>query len=358
MKKVSSRICAVFLSLILMVFLTPLTAMALTLQDNGKGIIPSTAGLQAGADSSFPESDTGITPLSTGLQLVDSIVAYNTASGGSGSLSPSWNGATNILTVTGSLTNASVGLALNINAGVTVDWQATLSGSPKTYVLALSGLGAFNVTNNALIENTGTGGALSVSSVALSVNDNAIVQSHKSGIAIFNDGNSTTITIRGGLVQAENTTAIQSNGTGSVVTVTGGTVTNAAISNINPTINMTAGSGVNIVLSGGLVTTTNTSNTSYVIQTTGDIRVEGNAQVRALAGRAINLVGANSTATIRGNAEVSATTGIAISTATTNPALVPNAKIIVEGGWVYTETGTVAIQTTGVNGDVTVLGGK
>ncbi|MCL2756757.1 MAG: carbohydrate-binding domain-containing protein, partial [Coriobacteriia bacterium] len=41
-----------------------------------------------------------------------------------------------------------------------------------------------------------------------------------------------------------------------------------------------------------------------------------------------------------------------------NPALVPNAKIIVEGGWVYTETGTVAIQTTGVNGDVTVLGGK
>jgi len=287
----------------------------------------------------------------------------------------SYNSSTNTYTIiSGPVTvigTASAQTAVNIASGAIVSWQATLSGtlnataSAPAYILTLTGSGTLNIDSGGSIENDGTGGAISITGCTLNVNSGGTVNSPGSGIAIFNGGASSAITVNsGGTVLAGNSSAISSNSRDTVVSVTGGTVTNAAISNINPTINMTytpaAGDPalVNILVSGGLVQTTNPSSTSYVIQTTQNVTISGSAEVTALAGRAINLVGPNSIATVNAGATVSAVSGIAISTATTNAGTVPNAQIIVNGGYVYTGTGTAAIQTTGTSGKVTVTGGQ
>ncbi|MCL1816271.1 MAG: hypothetical protein FWG43_01535, partial [Clostridiales bacterium] len=263
---------------------------------------------------------------------------------------------TNTITVNGSETGAKAMLVLDIPLGVVVDWNAEFSGTVNKagdYLLKLTGDGTFNL--NSKIENKGTCGAISVSGVTLNINSGGTVSSPSSGIAIFNDSKPTHININGGTVIAGNSSAIQANSTGSIVAVAEGLVTNAATSNINPTINMTAGEDENIIVWGGEIKTTNTAVTSYVLQTTGKVKLTG-GQVSAIAGRAINLVGEYSQAIISGGI-VSAVSGIAISTATTDPSKVTNAKIIISGGWVYTETGTSAIQVTGVNNEVMVSGG-
>jgi len=269
------------------------------------------------------------------------------------------------VTVIGTVTGATTGLAFYIASGVTADWQASFSTSMSSYALTLSGTGTFNVDSGGLIANNGTGGAISVSGSTLNVNGGT-VNSPGSGIAIFNDSfaSSAINIINDGTVTAGNSSAIQANSAGTVVEIKGGTVTNAATSNINPTINMSPTPAsdptfVNVIVGGSsVVQTTNPSSTSYVIQTAANVTIGDSAQVTALAGRAINLIGTNSTATVNDNAVVSATSGIAISTATTTVGAVSNAQIIVNGGVVSTSTGTAAIQTTGANGRVTINGGQ
>ena len=240
-------------------------------------------------------------------------------------------------------------------AGETINWEAQFSGRTNGYTLSLIGSGTFNLNYGGAIENTGVGGAISVSGVTLNIESGGSVSSPSSGIAIFNDSTSSTINISGGTVTAGNSSAIQSNGANAVVTVSGGMVVNAAASNINPTINMTAGTSENIVISGGEAATANTAVTSYVIQSTGNVTVSG-GKVTALAGRAINLIGMTSELTVT-DGIVSAAGGIAVSTATTNPGSVTNAKVFISGGWVYTESGTAAVQVTGASCEVRVTGG-
>ena len=196
-------------------------------------------------------------------------------------------------------------LTLNIPEETTVVWYANLTNTTNVVAVSLTGDGAFEVRN-------------------------------------------------GGSITAGNTSAIRSAGT--PISINGGTVTNAATSNITPTINVTAGTGMNVTIRDGLVETKNPSATSYVIQTTGGVLVEG-GEVRAIAGRAINLVGMDSVAIIA-DGTVYSEKGVAISTATTNTALVRNASVTVIGGTVSTETGTAAIQTTGTNGNVGIFSGK
>ena len=261
------------------------------------------------------------------------------------------------INVIGGTINTTTTLALNLNPEVIINWTgATLTNTSGNAALALSGSGTFNL-NSGSISNTGTGGAITISGGIINISGGN-VSSLPSGLAIFDNGANTSVNVTAGSVTAGNSSAIQSNGAASVVTISGGAVRNAATSNINPTINMTAGSSVyNVIVRSGLVETTNTSNTSYVIQTAGNVLVENTGVVKALAGRAINLVGMDSIARVTGGT-VSATSGIAISTATTAPTTVRNASIIVEGGKVFTGTGTAAIQTTGTNGDVTITGGQ
>ena len=323
----------------------------------------------------------------------------------------------NNVTVNGNA-SATSPITLNIDPGATVNWGATFTGSLDRgrYVLTLSGGGTFNLTglisndaggainvtglgagvninsggiissppggtgitlnvaangvtvnvgSNGLIRNEGSNSAINVTAgingATINISGGSVI-SEPSGYAI-NDGgtatcdNNTNINIvNNGTVRAGSACAIRSTGRDSTVSVINGTITNAASSNSNPTIYMNGGTGDNVMVGGSsVVQTTNTSSTSYVIQTTGNVLIQDDAQVIALAGRAINLVGMNSVARVTGGT-VSAISGVAISTATTDPATVPNARVEISGGVVSTGSGT-AIRTTGANSIVTVTGG-
>ncbi|MCL2699901.1 MAG: hypothetical protein FWE68_06270, partial [Defluviitaleaceae bacterium] len=161
---------------------------------------------------------------------------------------------------------------------------------------------------------------------------------------------------------------IYSTGSGSIVTVSGGTVSNAAGNNLNPAIYMNTGmeddvEGVgdppaastvyNVIISGGIVASS--SNAGYALQTAGNVLVTDGA-IAAINGRAINLVGPKSNATIEGGTVTSTGTGTAISSATTNPQTVTQASVTMSGGTVSAISGS-AIQVTGASSAVTVSGG-
>jgi len=301
-----------------------------------------------------------------------------------------------MVTVSGTA-HQTTNLHLNIDSGVTVNWNATLTGNAtaNNYLLTLSGSGTFTLGGGATIDvTTGAGGTVYISGgVTLNVTDGTI-QSSGSGSAVtivagvldakinvngangkilsvpngyaINDGsgmtsssNNTKINISDGLVESGSACAIRSTGIESVVTVSGGVVRNNAASNTNSTIYMNYSPSPNspidnIIVSGGLVETTNPGNQSYVLQTSQNVLVNG-GEVKAIAGRAINLVGEFSTTTVT-SGRVSTVSGTAISTATTTLNEVDSAKIVISGGTVEaTGTGT-AVRITGYNSTVEISG--
>jgi len=157
------------------------------------------------------------------------------------SLSASASGST--VTVTGNLGATPSGsdyLTLNIDAGVTVSWQATLQGTPSSNYSLINingGSGTFQVYGT--IENTGTGRAITNSSaVAISISG-AVKAGNGTAINNSSTGN---ITVSNGTVSVTNGTAI-SNGSGTV-NVSGGTVSapsGTAIINGSGTVNVSYG---------------------------------------------------------------------------------------------------------------------
>ncbi|MCL2126475.1 MAG: S-layer homology domain-containing protein [Oscillospiraceae bacterium] len=323
------------------------------------------------------------------------------------------------VTVTGSATRSTT-LELEIDNGVVVDWQANLTGSVRSaFLLNLKGEpGGVFTFSSGYINNTGAGGQINVEGaglklningylstsangssinivkenvkvnisgtvsnsgsnsainvtneivgVVININDGGSVISKPSGYAI-NDGsgqggltyaNNTVINVYdGGLVEAGSACAIRSSGVGSVVNVFGGEVKNDAGSNPNSTIYMNGGTGDNINISGGKVYTINASTTSYVLQTTGNVIISGSAEVSALNGRAINLVGMDSKATVTGGT-VETVNGTAICTATSTPEYVTNSSIEISNGGTVRATGTgTAVRVTGENSTVNISGG-
>ncbi|MCL2528867.1 MAG: hypothetical protein FWE41_00810 [Coriobacteriia bacterium] len=324
------------------------------------------------------------------------------------------------ITIDGSITGATAGLTLNIGAGATVNWEATLQGTlTGIYLITVTGSGALALASCSLI-NSGSGGAISITgagstitvgdgavassdmggngilvnaagatinvnaggtvsslasnaNAAIQVNNNIMntiinvnggtVSSTATGYAI-NDGagtatysNNTTVNVNSGLVSAMQAAAIHSTGSATTVTVNGGTVTNAANNNLNPAIFMNAGSGDNVFILGGTVQST--SNPGYALQTTGNVIINGGT-VTAINGRAINLVGLTSTATVVSGIVQTMGTGTAISTATSGANVadnVANTSIIVSGGLVSSALGT-AINMVGTNSAVSISGGQ
>ena len=349
---------------------------------------------------------------STATQLRDQINGIN-------GLTATQSG--NVITVTGGAVAASQ-VTLNIDAGVTVNWDAIYSGALSArYILILQGAGTFNLsgsivnTASGAVSITGSGGTkfhinggslttsgtgvtlnITVSDVLFTVShggtvnnsgsnsavnigagltgvealiDGGSVTSIPNGTAIHDSGNNTKVSvINGGSVQSGGASAIRSDGPRAKVSIHNGTVTNSGTTAANPTIYMTAVAGpVNrsLVTIGGtsvvqnkLIPTT-TSQTPFAIQTGGDVTVQDNALVTAST-RAINLVGTDSVATIDGGTVSVTGTGTncyALCTATDNPANVPNTKIIVKGGLVYSPNGN-AIRATGANTSVAISGGR
>jgi len=319
----------------------------------------------------------------------------------------------NVVTVTGAAAPApTVSVALNIDSGVTVEWDADLIGSldRARYILALTGAGTFNLTgtisNDAggAINITGSGTTLNInggtiysaSPSAMSVNiaadmvslnidasgaittggqgsvinvgagrsgvrivSSGTIDATVGGNAISDGGVNTQITISSGLVRAVVASAIKSTGESSVATIMGGIVTNAASNNLTPAIDMGVDTGTpgivyNITIGGDAVVQS-TSAAGYAVQTKQSVRVMGNAQVIAINGRAINLVGSSSAAYISGGMVTTTGSGAAISTATTAGVDVTNAQVTVAGGTVSSGSGT-AINLTGANSSATVSG--
>ncbi|MCL2280531.1 hypothetical protein FWC31_01440, partial [Candidatus Saccharibacteria bacterium] len=320
------------------------------------------------------------------------------------------------ITVTGNATATST-LMLDIDPGVTINWEANYSGALSArYVLVLQGAGTFNLTGSVsnssygAINVTGAGGtkldinggallsagggytlSIAADNVIANINggmvsrsggtnsainvgsglndvkiniDGGTVSSISGGNAINDSGSNTKITISGGgTVVAGSASAIRSTGAAAEVIVLNSVVTNAGTVAANATIYMTAVSNNQVTISGtSIVENTyapvSSAQAAYAIQTGGNVTVIDNAEVAAYS-RAINLVGTNSIATISGGKVIVTGTGennYAISTATTDPGSVVNAKVLVTGGWVSATAGN-AIHVTGANSVVTVSGG-
>ncbi|MCL1808819.1 MAG: S-layer homology domain-containing protein [Clostridiales bacterium] len=298
------------------------------------------------------------------------------------------------VTVNGSA-HRTTNLNLNINSGVTVNWNAVLTGNATAndYLLTLSGNGTFTiglggsitvssgaggtvyisggVTLNVAggsIESPGAGSAVTIAAGTAGVGINisgGSISSVPNGYAI-NDGsgmtassNNTIINVSAGLVEAGSACAIRSTGIASVVTISGGEVRNSAASNTNSVIYMNYAPAPNnnldnIVVSGGIVRTTNPGNQSYVLQTSQNIRILG-GEVLSIAGRTINLVGEFSTATVTGG-RVCTDSGTAISTATTTLDDVTYASIVISGGTVEALSTGTALRITGYGSTVAVSG--
>ena len=295
----------------------------------------------------------------------------------------------------GTISNNGTGTAISVTGA-----GATYPGNPTTVSLenttvSSGGTGgyaiqvlAINVTVNVESGGIVTSGS-SNSNAALTVADNTTgtkinvatggqIISNSGGYAIsdgtsFTTGtsNNTIISISG-TVTSGTACAIRSSGIYSEVTVNApGVVSNAAGNNANPAIYMSASFGgdmgppvvpadVNVTINGGTVEST--SGGGYAIQTAGSIDVTGGTVSAGGAsggsGRAINLIGLYSEATISGGTVQTTGSGAAISTATTNPGTVANASVVVSGDGTVKALGTgTAINITGASSSVTVDGG-
>ncbi|MCL2631879.1 MAG: hypothetical protein FWD45_02150 [Coriobacteriia bacterium] len=230
-------------------------------------------------------------------------------------------------------------VVVNVGSGAVLESQPSNSNAP---VLIQNGTLNTNINvNGGTIRSIGSGYAISDGS------------SFETGTA-----NTSSITLNAGTISSGSASAIRSSGIGSVITVNGGTVSNAATTNVNPTISIIGGTGTNVIINGGTVSATLDTGNGFAIQTTGNV-VVNNGTVSAVNGRAINLIGMNSTATVNGGTvrvTGSSASSAAISTATDNPATVTNASITITGGSVSASNG-YAINSTGANNTVTISGG-
>ncbi|MDR0491414.1 MAG: S-layer homology domain-containing protein [Oscillospiraceae bacterium] len=194
----------------------------------------------------------------TASQLSDQIDSFD--HGGAGTLSVSYSG--NTVTVTGTVTGATNTLALNIDSGVTVVWEATYSGSHDSQLLTLTGSGAFEVATGGSLINNGNGNV------------------------IVSDGAGAAITVSGGTVKTDGNFAIGVNGTGSTVHVSGGSVSaqGIAIKAIDNIYSITVPNTI-VRVSGGTVETTAVGE-SFAIAAS-EVYVSGSGTVKSLIGASI-----------------------------------------------------------------------
>ena len=266
----------------------------------------------------------------------------------------STTGTSGVFNLTGSGTTVTIGEGASVVSGRS-GYPIQISGNSVTVNVNSGG----SVESDASNSNAAVLVANNVPDVTINVDGGSII-SVNSGYAI-SDGsvfdntpiaNSTQITIHSGAITAGTACAIRSGFSTSIVTINGGIISNAAGNNANPAIYMNGGLIENVVVNGGTVQSASAA--GYAIQTTGEVRVT-DGLVSAMNGRAINLVGTNSKATVTGGTVRTTGTGTAISTATTNPETVTNASIEVTGGTVAS-SGGFALNITGANSKVNVSG--
>lgn len=252
--------------------------------------------------------------------LESTIESYTGGSGATGSLSASVSGST--VTVTGTVTNAASTLLLEIGAGVTVDWQASITAASDFtgYLLELFGsdssnYGSFTVDGGAI--TTGAGNAIFILYyITLTVRSGTVSSEFKIPIVISNSAASLNVCGTGQVLSTSDH-AIVSSGSVTVsenarvssseiaaiflqdpsatVSVTGGSVSNSysgtpTTSKHNDTgVAICAVNGASTVsVSGGTVSGSNCAANSGVIymygscnETFENVTVSGSGQVLA-----------------------------------------------------------------------------
>ncbi len=220
--------------------------------------------------------------------------------GGTGSLSASISGST--VTVTGTVTDAASPVQLNIDAGVTVIWKASITAVSGylAYLIMLSGEGAFEVAEGGTISAT-SGFAIYHSSDGGQITVNGGTISATRGNAIYAVGSgdgSCTVTVEDGTVTSTGGGAIKADH----VIVNGGTV--SATGNNGCAI-LAGSSGSSLTVSGGTVSSTNYYAIDYTYDN-GTVTISGGT-VTSLSTfhGAIRVHGTGSTVTVSGGAVLS-----------------------------------------------------
>jgi hypothetical protein len=249
-----------------------------------------------------------------------------------------------VVTVTGWNLDASTTLTLNIVEGVTVKWNAYYFGSPASgSLINFNGNGTFEIGPGGYIYNDGTGTTINAA-----------------GAKVVVTGTSNAAC---GIVEADSGSAIVGSGPNTVVIVEGfGTVFGDERSNLHPVVSMNnpSNTGDNVFVKGhGSVWAVADATLGYAIQTYGNVVMDGgDVSSVSYSGRAINLIGKTSIATINGGKihVDGGASSVAISTANTNATSVSHASVYVNGGTVSATAG-FAIRTSGANSTINVTGG-
>ncbi|MCL2696319.1 MAG: hypothetical protein FWE69_08345, partial [Clostridiales bacterium] len=286
----------------------------------------------------------------TAAQLVTTINGFTGGAGAEGALAA--NAAGDTVTVTGSKTNItanSTTLELNIDAGVTVVWKATLERSGGTWspAIRLLGSGAFVVESEGKVKvSASVGDAIGINGAnAVTVKEGGTV-SATTGNAISAIGANIAVTVSGGTVSSATTTGnvISASGVNSTVTVSGtGKV-------------LVTGAGGNAISAGGIVKVEGdavVSATGTAISAIGAdsaVTVSGGMVSSATTtGNVISAIGANSTVTVSGTGKVLATGG--------GNAILTGGSVKVEGDAVVCATTGNAIRRNNASSSITVSGG-
>ncbi len=208
----------------------------------------------------------GIPPIQTAYavdtdSLEETIESYTGGEGASGSLEAAVSGS--IVTVTGSITNAVESLALYIDEGVTVKWQAQLSAkTDMDDYLNLIDLSSFNGT--------------------FEVVDGGLVSATK-GYAIKSEGNTAAINVSGGEVYSRDSIGIYANGSNAAVTVSGGLVhTNTSFGYLHGAIRTNKVDSKVTVSGTGEVR--GDSMNACAIHALGDVEIRDSAKLSAVSG--------------------------------------------------------------------------
>jgi len=303
--------------------------------------------------------------------LASTIEAY---SGGTGKLSASVSDST--VTVTGTVTDASSTLTLNIDSGVTVIWRASITAAADftKYLLAPNREGTLEVaesgtvlsTNSSAISNSSTGG-VTVSGGTVSSGNFAIYNSSTGGV-----------TVSGGTVESTGSGGAIYNTSMGVITVSG----NATVKNQSSTSstiqqeNAGTDTADRIIIEGGTVENTGTAYAIYT-PSSGGVRVSGGTVSSAgfcaisnsstgrvtVSGGTVENTGTgiaiynSSTGVIRVSGDATVQTGAEATIKQENAGTDTAARIVIEGGTVKNTGAGCAIYNASV-GEITISGGN
>ena len=227
--------------------------------------------------------------------VANTIRSYTPGAGGSGSFQATVDG--NVVTVTGTVSNARWELKLNYSAPVVVDWKATMvsntdanvpnwedpTGTSDARNIMLSGTGEFKVSGNGRLQRQNTAYAVVCDgSNPITLEDNAYILG---GFLLYG---ATVLTVKGN-AQVHNiwtayNRAIHTTSPGCKVIITeSGSVTATAndMTYVSPTIHMdnSSASSINVEISGNGKVIQNGNQPAIV--TSGGVRMDDNADVSA-----------------------------------------------------------------------------